>query len=109
MMFSKKLFNIALYGAVSIILFSCSGNRKIIVGEIDTSEIDIGVKVLGRVAEIYVAEGEIVKKGQILGRLEGKELDAKLKTVNATLKEANEQFVLAKNTYIECKIYIAAM
>ncbi len=47
--------------------------------EKDASEIDVGVKVPGRIAEIYVKEGETVKKGQVLGRLEGKELDAKLK------------------------------
>ena len=62
-------------------------------------EIDIGVKVPGRIAELFVIEGQSVKKGDILGRLEGKELDAKLKTVNAALKEAQDQYLLADKTY----------
>jgi HlyD family secretion protein len=61
------------------------------------------VKVSGRIAEIFVTEGQIVEKGDILGRLEGKELDAKLKTVNAALKEAEDQYKLAKKTYQRIK------
>lgn len=95
-----KLFFAAL---MSFTLFSCSGEQKIMVGEVDASEIDVGVKVPGRIAEIFAAEGEAVKRGQILGRLEGKELDAKLKTVNAALKEAEDQLALAEKTYERIK------
>ncbi|MDR1695772.1 MAG: efflux RND transporter periplasmic adaptor subunit [Endomicrobium sp.] len=86
-----------------LVIFSCSPGEKIISGEIDASEIDVGVKVPGRIAEIYAAEGESVTKGQILGRLESKELDAKLQTVNAALKEAEEQSLLAAKTYARIK------
>lgn len=82
---------------------SCSQPKETISGEIDATEIDIGVKVPGRLAEIFVTEGQNVKKGDILGRLEGKELDAKLKTVNASLKEAQEQYTLAQKTYTRIK------
>ena len=99
MKFIKLLF-IAL---MPLALFACSGEQKITVGEADASEIDVGVKVPGRIAEIFVAEGETVKQGQILGRLEGKELDAKLKTVNAALKEAQDQLSLAEKTYERIK------
>jgi HlyD family secretion protein len=95
-----KLFALAI---VPLALFGCSSDKKIIVGEVDASEIDVGVKVPGRIAEIFVTEGESVKKGRILGRLEGRELDAKLKTVNAALKEAEEQLALAEKTYSRVK------
>jgi HlyD family secretion protein len=95
-----KLFLFLLFAAAG---FSCSGEKNIIAGEIDASEIDVGVKIPGRIAEIFVSEGETVKKGQILGRLEGKELDAKLKTVDAALKEAKEQLALAKKTFDRIK------
>lgn len=98
---TAKTFFIALISC--ILFFSCSTEQKIVVGEVDASEIDVGIKVPGRIAEIFVAEGEEVKQGQILGRLEGKELDAKLKTVNAALKEAEEQFALAEKTYVRIK------
>jgi HlyD family secretion protein len=96
-----KYFAAAL--AIAPFLAGCSQENKIISGEVDASEIDVGVKVPGRIAEIFVTEGEAVKKGQVLGRLEGKEMDAKLKTVNAALKEAQEQLVLAEKTYARIK------
>ena len=82
---------------------SCSKPKETVSGEIDATEIDIGVKVPGRIAEIFVTEGQNVKKGDILGRLEGKELDAKLKTVNAALKEAKDQYDFAQKTYNRIK------
>lgn len=95
-----KLFIIAF---IPLAFLGCSSDKKIISGEIDATEIDVSVKVPGRLAEIFVTEGESVAKGQILGRLEGKELDAKLKTVNASLKEAQEQLSLAEKTYERIK------
>ena len=77
-----------------VLTISCAKHKETISGEIDSKEIDIGVKVPGRIAELYIVEGQAVKKGDILGRLEGKELDAKLKTVNASLKEAQDQYLL---------------
>ena len=87
----------------TITIVACSKPKETISGEVDATEIDIGVKVPGRIAEIFITEGQSVKKGDILGRLEGKELDAKLKTVNAALKEAQDQFLLAEKTYSRIK------
>ncbi len=95
-----KLFVLA---TLPLMFIACSSDKNMLVGEIDATEIDVGVKVPGRIAEIFVTEGETVKKGQILGRLEGKEIDAKLKTVNAALKEAQEQYSLAEKTYSRIK------
>jgi HlyD family secretion protein len=81
------------------VFLGCNEDKRTIVGEVDATEIDVGVKVPGRIAEVLVTEGERVTKGQILGRLEGKELDAKLKTVNAALEEAQQQLTLAEKTY----------
>ncbi|MDR1417650.1 MAG: efflux RND transporter periplasmic adaptor subunit [Endomicrobium sp.] len=89
----------------SLFLFSCKHQLedKIIVGEVDSSEIDVGVKVPGRISDIYVAEGDSISKGQSLGKLESKELDAKLDVINAALKDANNQYTLAKKTYNRIK------
>ena len=87
----------------TITIVACSKPKETISGEVDATEIDIGVKVPGRIAEIFITEGQSVKKGDILGRLEGKELDAKLKTVNAALSEAQDQYVLAEKTYNRIK------
>ena len=88
---------------LTISISACSKPKETISGEVDATEIDIGVKVPGRIAEIFITEGQSVKKGDILGRLEGKELDAKLKTVNAALKEAEDQYLLAEKTYNRIK------
>ena len=97
MMMKNKL--LLLLCCVFVLTISCSKHKETISGEIDANEIDIGVKVPGRIAELFVIEGQSVQKGDILGRLEGKELDAKLKTVNAALKEAQDQYLLADKTY----------
>lgn len=88
---------------ITISISACSKPKETISGEVDATEIDIGVKVPGRIAEIFITEGQSVKKGDILGRLEGKELDAKLKTINAALNEAQDQFLLAEKTYNRIK------
>lgn len=95
----KNKILLCLLFSLTVSLVSCSKHKETISGEVDSTEIDIGVKVPGRIAEIFINEGQSVKKGDILGRLEGKELDAKLKTVNAALKEAQDQFLLAEKTY----------
>jgi len=98
---NKILLCLVLFLTISIV--ACSKQKETISGEVDSTEIDIGVKVPGRIAEVFITEGQTVKKGDILGRLEGKELDAKLKTVNAALKEAEDQYILAEKTYNRIK------
>ena len=99
----KNRFSLILLFFLMITLFACSKPKQTISGEVDATEIDIGVKVPGRIAEIFISEGQSVQKGDILGRLEGKELDAKLKTINAALKEAQDQYLLAEKTYNRIK------
>lgn len=99
----KKFLLLSLL-CLSMVFSACTNKPKeTISGEVDATEIDIGVKVPGRIAEIFVTEGQTVHKGDILGRLEGKELDAKLKTINAALNEAQEQYQLAEKTYNRIK------
>ncbi|MDR0723971.1 MAG: efflux RND transporter periplasmic adaptor subunit [Endomicrobium sp.] len=105
MNFNKLFVRLAYLFVFSLFLFSCKqqSKDKVIVGEVDASEIDVGVKMPGRISEIYISEGDSVSKGQSLGKLESKELDAKLEVINAALKDANSQYVLAKKTYNRMK------
>ncbi len=82
---------------------ACSQKEVVVTGEVDATEIDVGVKIPGRIADITVHEGELVQQGQILGRLESKELDAKLITVRAAVSEAKEQFNFAQSTFNRIK------
>ncbi|WP_353192825.1 HlyD family efflux transporter periplasmic adaptor subunit [Pandoraea pnomenusa] len=54
-------------------------------GRIEATEIDIATKLGGRVEEIYVREGDFVKAGQVLARMQ-------IDTLNAQRDEARAQY-----------------
>lgn len=95
-----KLFPLLLL----VLMPACSKHKaEFLTGEIDATEIDVGTKIPGRLAKMLVREGDDVKKGQILGYLESKELEAKLQTVEAALKEAHDQYDFAEKSYNRIK------
>jgi HlyD family secretion protein len=57
-------------------------------GRIEATEIDIAAKIPGRLAEVLVREGEFVRTGQPLARMDTATLDAQLKEAIATLRRA---------------------
>ncbi|MBE0514168.1 MAG: efflux RND transporter periplasmic adaptor subunit [Sulfurimonas sp.] len=59
-------------------------------GRIESTQIDIASKIPGRLVEVYVNEGDIVKKGQMLAKLDSKELDANLRLSEAQTKQTKE-------------------
>jgi len=59
-------------------------------GRIETIQVDISAKYGGRVMHIYAEEGDMVKKGQVLAKLDTKELDAQLKVALAGVEQAKE-------------------
>jgi len=63
-------------------------NDKIIEGSgtIEITEIEISSKIMARVASISVDEGDEVKKGDILVKLEGEELNAQEKSALQVMK-----------------------
>lgn len=98
----KNLFCISMVLSLAV-LCACAKTQERITGEAEAAEIDVGVKIAGRLAAIYVKEGNTVAKGQKLAALESKELAAKKKTAEAALKEAKEQFDFASKSYIRIK------
>jgi HlyD family secretion protein len=57
-------------------------------GRLEADEIDISTKFAGRVAEILVDEGDRVKAGQVVARMDTSDLEASLKKVEAQVLEA---------------------
>lgn len=90
----KKIF---LSLVVSVMMISCT-KKEIYYGEVSATEVDVGVKIPGRIAQISVYEGQSVKKGDSLGALESREIKAKMKTASAGKSEAGEQLQLASKT-----------
>jgi len=57
-------------------------------GRIEADEIDISTKFAGRVAEILADEGTYVTAGQIVARMDTRDLQASLKKAQAQVKQA---------------------
>ena len=68
----------------------------VLVGLTDATEIDVASKVAGRVKEMKVREGDVVKAGQELATMELEELKAKLDQVNAAIEAAGSRLKMAR-------------
>lgn len=76
---------------------STTGPELVITGIVETNEIDVASKIPGRIDSILVNEGDMVKKGQILARLESKEMDAKLEQARGVMNAAQSKMQMALN------------
>lgn len=78
-------------GVSAMVLAGCTGSGfgfsgsgvKVYSGTIETREVRVGSKVGGRVTGIEVEEGQEVKAGQVLVKLDGAELEAQRKQAEA--------------------------
>ena len=90
------------FQAVLLLLFclsACTAKEDRLYGEVEATEIDIGVKIPGRLGKILVGEGAAVKKDEVMALLESPEVKAKLKTATAGKSVARQQLELARTTY----------
>ncbi len=60
-------------------------------GRLEATEVDITTKYPGRLEELNAKEGDTVKAGQILARMDVRELDAELRQAEAQVKQAQKQ------------------
>jgi len=63
---------------------------------VDGTQVSVSAKILGRVAEIPVAEGDSVKAGDLLARLDDADMKAQEAQVIASLNTARKSLALAK-------------
>ncbi|MCD6375198.1 MAG: biotin/lipoyl-binding protein, partial [Caldisericaceae bacterium] len=61
-----------------ILIQALHSEETIVLGMVETTEIDLAAKIPGRVDSLLVKEGQLVQKGQLLATLESKEIDAKV-------------------------------
>jgi HlyD family secretion protein len=59
-------------------------------GRIEATEIDIAAKLPGRLSEVLAREGDTVKIGQVLARMDTKVLEAQLREAQAMVRQAQE-------------------
>lgn len=94
---SKIILAIPIIIVLSSIIFWASGindESGFIIGVVEIDEIDIASKIPGRVKQVNVNEGDRITKGQVLARLESKELDAKLGQAQGVLLAAQNKLAL---------------
>ncbi len=60
-------------------------------GRIETTQVDISTKLPGRLESILVQEGDMLKKGDILARIDSKELNSKLIQAKAQVEQTKQQ------------------
>src|SRR5579862_3553613 len=59
-------------------------------GRLEADEIDIATKFAGRIAEVLADEGDVVTAGQVIARMDTKDLEAALKTAQAQANQAQK-------------------
>jgi HlyD family secretion protein len=65
-------------------------------GRVEADPIDIATKFAGRIAQLRVDEGAMVKAGQALAVMDTRDLEAGLKKAEAQVEQANKSIVEAK-------------
>ena len=100
MQINKNLITIAVLAALAVVAAIvwqnlqqpplpegiASGN-----GRLEATEVDITTKYPGRLASLDAKEGDNVKAGQVLARMEVRELEAELRQAEAQVKQAQKQ------------------
>jgi len=57
-------------------------------GNIETTEVDVGFKISGRIVSLSVQEGDWIEKGRVLAKLDDEDLLQRLQLARATLRSA---------------------
>jgi len=84
---------------ISISYLLAKSNNKLITlsGMIEADEIDVASKIPGRIETVFVERGQKVKQGQLLARLQSKEMDAKVEQAIGMMTAAGAKYQLALN------------
>ena len=95
----KKNGNVlAIIGIAALVIFLVYSTIVIsrpkpleVQGEVESTQIKVASKLVGRIDSLPIHKGDVVKKGQLLFTLSSPEIEAKLQQANAALKGAKAQ------------------
>lgn len=65
-------------------------------GRIEAERIDVSAKMAGRISEVLVSEGDWVKAGQTIARMDAAQIDAQLRAAQAAVLQAKQQKLQAE-------------
>lgn len=77
-------------------------------GRIEATQVDVGAKYPGRVADLSVEEGSEVTEGQVVGRISSPEYEARLKAAQANVERAKKSMAEAEALITERNAVLAA-
>ena len=69
-----------------------NGNRILVSGNLELTQVDLSFKTAGRIIELTVREGEWVKKGQVIARLDATQLEQQKARDAAAVQGAQSQY-----------------
>ncbi len=86
---------------VAVVVFLLvAGNRRrpqLLSGTVETAHADASSKIPGRIDSLFVHEGDPVSRGEVIGRLESREMDAKVDGARAVMAAARARMEMAAN------------
>lgn len=89
---------IAIILLIAVIGYVVSKPKPLVIqGEAEASEYRVSGKVPGRIEELYVKEGQMVRKGDTVAFIDSPEVRAKLAQANAARAAAGAQSLKARN------------
>jgi HlyD family secretion protein len=72
--------------------FERNGNKILVSGNLELTEVDLSFKIAGKLTELNVREGDWVKKGDIIARLDAAQLMQQLARDEAAVVNARSQY-----------------
>lgn len=90
--FAIVLIAVVGYGVYHLATIKNVKNENVFYGTIEATQIKLSAEVMGRVLEVSTDEGDKVKKGQELVRIDHETLDAQLEQANAAKLAATGQY-----------------
>jgi HlyD family secretion protein len=77
-------------------------------GRLEATQVDVAAKYPGRLADITVEEGGVVKTGQVVGRVSSPEYEAQLQAAQSNVQRAKETMAEAEALIVQRKAVLAA-
>jgi HlyD family secretion protein len=97
--FMGLLFVLFTIVAIAYFLTVPRGNNIPLTGVIDGNEVIVSPQVTGRIVNLTVDEGSVVKKGDLIAELDPKELEASLAAAKANVSSLEAQVTEANHNY----------
>jgi len=99
----------AILAALAYLAFGTDGSEEVPDdiasgnGRIEAVQVDISTKIAGRVEEIRANEGDLVKPGQLIAKIDAAQLRAQLLRAEADIASAQSQVASARATIAQAK------